>query len=72
MLNNVVLSGCFIANADGSIVLATLGIISSETGNLNNGSWLVITFMLAVCAIQPTVRDFPHQFDKDTLNITHD
>ncbi|CAF9927241.1 MAG: hypothetical protein HETSPECPRED_006524 [Heterodermia speciosa] len=51
---SVLLLGCFIANADGSIVLATLGIISSETGNLDNGSWLIITFMLAVCAIQPT------------------
>ncbi|KAI4226279.1 MAG: hypothetical protein L6R40_008294 [Gallowayella cf. fulva] len=51
---SVLLLGCFIANADGSIVVATYGIISSETGNLSNGSWLIVTFMLAVCAVQPT------------------
>ena len=47
--------GVFIANADGSIVLATYGIISSDIGSLNDASWLVVTYTLAMCAIQPTV-----------------
>ncbi|KAL8787430.1 MAG: hypothetical protein Q9213_002207 [Squamulea squamosa] len=53
---SVLLLGCFIANADGSVILATYATISSETGNLGNGSWLVVSYMLAVCAIQPTVN----------------
>ncbi len=48
-------TGVFIANADGSIVLATYGTISSELGSMENASWLVLTYSLAVCAIQPTV-----------------
>ena len=48
-------SGVFIANADGSIVLATYGIIASDIGSLDNASWLVVTYTLAMCAIQPTV-----------------
>ena len=48
--------GVFIANADGSIILATYGIISSDIGSLNDASWLVVSYMLAMCAIQPTVR----------------
>ena len=47
--------GVFIANADGSIVLATYGIISSDIGSLDDASWLVVTYTLAMCAIQPTV-----------------
>ena len=47
--------GVFIANADGSIVLATYGIISSYIGSLDDASWLVVTYTLAMCAIQPTV-----------------
>ncbi|KAL8807167.1 MAG: hypothetical protein Q9182_000849 [Xanthomendoza sp. 2 TL-2023] len=54
-------SGCFIANADGSIVVATYGTISSDTGNLSSGSWLIVTFMLAVCAVQPTVIEHAHK-----------
>lgn len=51
---SVLLLGVFIANADGSIVLATYSTISSELDSLENASWLVVTYSLAVCAIQPT------------------
>ena len=47
--------GTFIANADGFIVLATYSKISSELGSMENASWLVVTYNLAMCAIQPTV-----------------
>ena len=47
--------GAFIANADVSIVLATYSTISSELGSMENASWLVVTYSLATCAIQPTV-----------------
>ncbi|MCJ1262596.1 hypothetical protein MMC22_002466 [Lobaria immixta] len=51
---SVLLLGVFIANADGSIVMATYGIISSELGSLESASWLVVTYGLAMCAVQPT------------------
>ena len=47
--------GAFIANADGTIVLATYSTISSELGAMENASWLVVSYSLATCAIQPTV-----------------
>ena len=48
-------TGAFISNADGSILLATYSTISSELGSMENASWLVVTYSLATCAIQPTV-----------------
>lgn len=54
-------SGIFIANADMSIVLATYGTISSELGSLKDASWVVVTYGLAMCAVQSMVcgRLFP-------------
>ncbi|KIY47896.1 MFS general substrate transporter [Fistulina hepatica ATCC 64428] len=49
----VLLLGVFIANADSSLVLATYGKISSEFGQLENSSWLLTTYNLAMCAFQP-------------------
>ncbi|MCJ1380110.1 hypothetical protein MMC17_003213 [Xylographa soralifera] len=49
-----VISVLLLANADGSIVLATYGVIASDIGSLDNASWLVVTYTLAMCAIQPT------------------
>ncbi|CCD48476.1 similar to MFS mdr transporter, partial sequence [Botrytis cinerea T4] len=44
--------GVFIANADGSLVLATSGTISSEFNDLGNAGWLISSYMLAMCATQ--------------------
>ena len=49
-------TGVFIENADSSIVFATYSTISSEFDSLDDASWLVVTYGLAMCAIQPTVR----------------
>lgn len=46
-------SGVFIANADGTLVLATYETISSEFNSFGAASWLSTSFQLAVCAIQP-------------------
>ena len=48
-------TGVFIANVDVSIILATYSTISSEFESLENASWLVVTYSLAMCAIQPSV-----------------
>ncbi|KAK6523646.1 hypothetical protein TWF281_001625 [Arthrobotrys megalospora] len=49
----VLLLGVFVANGDGSFVLATNGVISSEFGRLDDASWLVTSYMLTMCALQP-------------------
>ncbi|PVH69326.1 putative multidrug resistance protein fnx1 [Cadophora sp. DSE1049] len=46
-------TGVFVANAEGSLVLATYGRISSEFNDLKNASWLVTSYVLAVSAVQP-------------------
>lgn len=43
------------ANADGSLVIASSQHIASEFHELSKASWLVTSFMLAVCASQPLV-----------------
>ncbi|KAL5341220.1 efflux pump antibiotic resistance protein [Aspergillus crustosus] len=49
----VLLLGVFVANAEGSLVLATYGRISSEFNDLKNASWLVTSYVLAMTAAQP-------------------
>ncbi|KAM5341171.1 hypothetical protein ACJ41O_015280 [Fusarium nematophilum] len=46
------LIGVFTSNADGSLVLATHPVIASEFGDLEDSSWLFISFMLAGAASQ--------------------
>ncbi|KAI1398232.1 major facilitator superfamily domain-containing protein [Hypoxylon fuscum] len=47
------LVGVFTANADGSLVIATHPIIASEFNDLENSTWLFISFLLAGAATQP-------------------
>ncbi|ESZ91294.1 efflux pump antibiotic resistance protein [Sclerotinia borealis F-4128] len=49
---SILLLGVFIANADGSLVLATSGTISSEFNDLGNAEWLISSYTLAMCATQ--------------------
>ncbi|KAF3936011.1 hypothetical protein ABW19_dt0200335 [Dactylella cylindrospora] len=49
----ILLLGVFISNGDGSFVLATNGVISSEFGRLDDASWIVTGYMLSMCAMQP-------------------
>jgi hypothetical protein len=49
----VLLIGGFISNADGSLLLATHPIIASEFNALQDSSWLVTSFALAMAATQP-------------------
>jgi hypothetical protein len=46
----------FIANADGSLVLATSGTIASEFDDLGSAGWLITSYTLAMCASQSLVR----------------
>lgn len=51
-------SGVFISQADTSLVLATYGEIASQFGHLESASWLLSTYMLAMCVGQPLVSLF--------------
>ncbi|KAL8819712.1 MAG: hypothetical protein Q9191_007671 [Dirinaria sp. TL-2023a] len=66
---SVLLLGCFIANADGSIIMATYGTIASEIDRLDNGSWLVVTYGLASCAIQPTYGKLSDLYGRKAMLI---
>lgn len=48
--------GVLIANADGSLVIASSQYIASEFNALSDASWLVTSYVLAQCASQPLVR----------------
>jgi hypothetical protein len=49
------LKGIFVANADGSMLLATHATIASEFNDLTNSTWLITSFALAGAATQTLV-----------------
>ncbi|KAK8212925.1 hypothetical protein M8818_003090 [Zalaria obscura] len=49
----ILLLGVFVANADGSLVIASSQKIASDFNALNSASWLVTSYVLAQCASQP-------------------
>lgn len=55
---SILLVGTFTANADGSLVMATHPTIASEFDDLENSSWLFVSFALAGAATQTLVRNF--------------
>ncbi|KAF2663697.1 MFS general substrate transporter [Microthyrium microscopicum] len=50
---SVLLVGIFISQADGTLLLATIGSISSEFNDLETSGWLITSFGLAQCVTQP-------------------
>lgn len=50
-------TGVFTSSTDASLVLATHPVIASEFGDLEDSSWLFISFMLAGAATQSLVGD---------------
>lgn len=52
---SVLLIGVFVSSADYSLVMATFAQISSEFGQLESGSWLLSSYLLASCVTQPMV-----------------
>ncbi|OTB13597.1 hypothetical protein K445DRAFT_64214, partial [Daldinia sp. EC12] len=49
---NILVIGVFTGNADGSLVIATHPVIASEFNDLENSTWLFISFLLAGAATQ--------------------
>ncbi|KAK6339679.1 hypothetical protein TWF718_009075 [Orbilia javanica] len=66
----VLLLGVFIANGDGSFVLATNGVISSEFGRLDDASWLVTSYMLTMCALQPLYGKLSDIYGRKAMVLT--
>ena len=62
--------GVFISNADGTLVLATYGTISSEFGALGDASWLTTSYSLAVCAMQPIVGKLSDIYGRKGVLLT--
>lgn len=50
---SVLLLGVFVSQTDQSFVLATYGAVSSDFNDLEAGSWLLSSFILAQCVAQP-------------------
>ncbi|KAI8669980.1 MFS domain-containing protein [Fusarium sp. Ph1] len=46
-------AGLLVSQADTSLVLATYGVIASEFNDLQNASWLLSSYMLAMRIGQP-------------------
>ena len=68
----VLLIGVFVANADGSLVIASSQSIASEFNALTDASWLVTSYVLAQCAIQPLYGKLSDIFGrKDNLAVSY-
>lgn len=47
--------GVFVSNLEGSLIIATHGIIASEFDSFRYSEWLVASYTLALCATEPLV-----------------
>ncbi|KAF4629060.1 hypothetical protein G7Y89_g9089 [Cudoniella acicularis] len=63
----VLLVGVFVANSDGSLVLATYGKISSDFNDLASGKWLLTASILASCAVQPIYGKLSNIFGRKPI-----
>jgi MFS family permease len=65
----LICAGVFVANAEGSIVLASYGRISSDFGDLNNASWLVTSYVLAMSVAMPVYGKLSDIFGRSFMMI---
>jgi len=64
---SLLLIGVFVANADGSLVLATNSAISSSFSALRSASWLTSSYVMANCAAQPIVGKLSDIFGRKAV-----
>ncbi|KAH6678305.1 major facilitator superfamily domain-containing protein [Halenospora varia] len=67
----VLLLGVFVANSDGSLVLATYGKISSEFNDLASGRWLFTAGMMSSCAVQPLLGKISNIFGRKPVLLVN-
>lgn len=66
------LLGLFLCNMDASLVLATYGNIASAFDDLENGSWILSSFILAQCVAQPLYGKLADVYGRKTcLQAAH-
>jgi hypothetical protein len=54
-LTQFIITGVFVANAEGSLILASYGRISSDFDDLGHANWLVTSYTLTMSVVQPMV-----------------
>lgn len=64
---SLLLIGVFVSQADTSLMLATYAEISSEFDRLENGSWLLTSYILAMCITQPLYGKLSDIFGRKAL-----
>lgn len=52
---SVLLIGVFVSQTDITLVMATYAQIASDFGELERGSWVLSSYLLASCVTQPIV-----------------
>ncbi|OQU94858.1 hypothetical protein CLAIMM_01149 [Cladophialophora immunda] len=66
---SVLFTGVLVANVDMTFMVATYPQISSELHAFRDGSWLLISYMLAMCASQPLYGKLSNIFGRKRLLI---
>lgn len=66
----ILLLGVFVANADGSLVIASSQHIASEFEKLSQASWLVTSYVLAQSASQPLYGKLSDIFGRKSNLVT--
>ncbi|OJD11895.1 hypothetical protein AJ78_07425 [Emergomyces pasteurianus Ep9510] len=64
---SVLLIGVFVSQADSSLILATNGEIASEFDSLDKASWLMTSFILAMCVSQPMYGQLSNIFGRKNI-----
>ncbi|KAK2732334.1 hypothetical protein FQN57_002950, partial [Myotisia sp. PD_48] len=64
---SVLLIGVFVSQADTSLILATNGEIASEFNRLDKASWLMTSFILAMCVCQPMYGQLSNIFGRKNI-----
>ncbi|OAX81258.1 hypothetical protein ACJ72_04397, partial [Emergomyces africanus] len=64
---SVLLIGVFVSQADTSLILATNGEIASKFDSLDKASWLMTSFILAMCVSQPMYGQLSNIFGRKNI-----
>ncbi|KLJ11599.1 hypothetical protein EMPG_13222 [Blastomyces silverae] len=64
---SVLLIGVFVSQADTSLILTTNGEIASEFDSLDKASWLMTSFILAMCVCQPMYGQLSNIFGRKNI-----
>lgn len=67
---SLLLLGVFVSQLDQSLVLATYGQVASEFEELDSASWLMSSYILAQCAIQPLYGKLSDVYSRKSCLLT--